>query len=269
MKERVSASDVHAYVDNCLSEAARKGFEARLREDEELRTLVEGWRAQSLAIRAAFGLSAPAHPPSGARQGLRAEKLKTALAEAPEMERARAGRSGRIRAPTFASRGVRLLVLAGLVVSFILLAPGATPSSPLAGLRDSGAAAYRAFSASPAASLEYRAENAAALVRKLGPMYQSRGFAERLTPPGWTLRGARRAPGVLGEAVFLLADSDAYGPVGILVEPLDAPPSSAPVYGRLGSFVTASVTLDGFGLAFVGTSDAAVAAWLSGAKLDP
>jgi hypothetical protein len=264
VRERVSASELHAYVDNCLSEPARRGFEARLREDEDLRKLVESWRAQNLAIRAAFGTSAAAHAPSASRQALRVEKLRAALTETPEAERAtaRTRRSGQVRAPSLASRGVRLAVLATLVVAFVLLAPGAMLSSSLAALGDSGAAAYRAFSASPAASFDTRAVTAADLVRKLGPMYQSRGLEERLARPGWTLRGARRAPGVLGEAVFLVADSGVFGPVGILVEPLDAPPASAPVYGRHGSFVTASVTRDGFGFAFVGASEAAVAAWL-------
>ena len=46
--------DAHAYVDECLSREDRIAFEARLRNDPELRRQVDLWQAQNDAIRAAF-----------------------------------------------------------------------------------------------------------------------------------------------------------------------------------------------------------------------
>ena len=46
--------DAHAYVDECLSREDRIAFEARLRDDPELRRQVDLWQAQNDAIRAAF-----------------------------------------------------------------------------------------------------------------------------------------------------------------------------------------------------------------------
>ena len=46
--------DAHAYVDECLSREDRIAFEARLRDDPELRRQVHLWQAQNDAIRAAF-----------------------------------------------------------------------------------------------------------------------------------------------------------------------------------------------------------------------
>ena len=46
--------DAHAYVDECLSRDDRIAFEARLRDDPELRRQVDLWQAQNDAIRAAF-----------------------------------------------------------------------------------------------------------------------------------------------------------------------------------------------------------------------
>ena len=79
VKEKVPSSELHAYVDNCLSETKRKAIEARIAEDHELRRQVECWRAQSQAIRVAFG--ATAAPPAAPRRTLTSEKLKAALAE--------------------------------------------------------------------------------------------------------------------------------------------------------------------------------------------
>ena len=46
--------DAHAYVDECLSREDRIAFEARLRDDPELRRQVDLWQAQNDAIRAAL-----------------------------------------------------------------------------------------------------------------------------------------------------------------------------------------------------------------------
>src|SRR5580704_1484226 len=58
--ERSVSIEAHAYVDDCLSRDARIAFEARLREDAELRRRVELWQQQNDAIRAAF--RAPPRP---------------------------------------------------------------------------------------------------------------------------------------------------------------------------------------------------------------
>src|ERR1700677_1738267 len=52
--ERFASTDAHAYVDECLSREDRIVFEARLRDDPELRRRVDLWQAQNDAIRAAF-----------------------------------------------------------------------------------------------------------------------------------------------------------------------------------------------------------------------
>jgi anti-sigma factor RsiW len=266
VKEKVPANDLHAYVDNCLSETKRRAIEARMAEDHELRRQVECWRAQNQAIRLAFG--ATTNPSAAPRRTLTSEKLKAALADGAAAH-SRRPRTQKVERGSGAAGALALArELAPIVLAAILLLafPGATPRSPQDGLRNAGVSAYRAFAGAPPSSQDYHADNAAGLVRKLGPGYQAGNLAERLTSPGWTLRGARRTPGVLGEAVLAMVDNAEFGPVGILVEPLDAPPSSGPSFELRAGFSAASLTGDGYGFAVVGRSEAAVAAWLGGGQ---
>jgi anti-sigma factor RsiW len=262
VKEKVPANELHAYVDNCLSEPKRKAIEARMAEDHELRRQVECWRAQSQAIRVAFG--AVAAPATAPRRTLTSEKLKAALAEgaAAHSRKPTAQKIGRDSVAAELLAFARALLPIVLAAGVVLMFPGATPPSPQDALRNAGVSAYRAFASAAVASQDFRAGSAVELVRKLGPGYQAGNLSERLTSPGWTLRGARRVPGVLGEAMLAMVDSAEYGAVGILVEPLDAPPSTRPQLELQAGFSAASFTRGGYGFSAVGRSEAAVAAWL-------
>jgi hypothetical protein len=262
VKDRASAIDAHAYVDNCLSPAERKAFEALLRQDEELRRKVDLWRTQSEAIRATFGApgrcpqSRPANSPGSP---IRNEAAEPALRLHP---RAHATESA---APRWTSLLRRPATRAVIVLMGITFFSGGMAHTPDIALAATGASAFRAFSAAPAATLDFRGGLSEDFSRALGPQFSAVRLSEWATPLGWNLRGAKRVPGLYGEAILvLLADKDSRA-LGVLVEPLDAPASSAIRMGSLGGITVAAFTRRGFGFAVAGQADGEVGTWLAAA----
>ena len=267
MKDRAPAVDAHAYVDNCLTPEERKAFEGRLRKDEDLRRRVDLWQAQSEAIRSAFG--APGRSPraaglrsSGATpssatpiRGEAGEPVARTLARTRTAERA---------APNWTSLLRRPATRAAIVLIGVTFFPGAMAQAPRDALAETGASAFRAFSAAPAATLDFHG-GAGEMAHALGPQFLAVRLPEWVAPLGWTLRGAKRVPGLQGEAVLILLEGKEKRTLGVLVEPLDAPASSAIGAESVGGMTVAVFTRRGYGFAVAGQADGGVEAWLSAA----
>lgn len=130
MRERVSRTALHGYVDGCLSDAERRAFEACLCEDKELSTQVETWRAQRDALRVAFGASEP-EPSSAAPMPVKARKPRLTVdsrdALAPRrstFEDSRTPHAHPRNQPWVAAR--KLAALGLLTIVFLILASGST-----------------------------------------------------------------------------------------------------------------------------------------------
>ena len=124
---------------------------------------------------------------------------------------------------------------------------------------DRGVAAYRAFATAPPPPLDFATSDADQLLRALGPRFRAFDLAGRLPAAGWRLLGARIAPGIYGAAAFALIENTAGRRIGLLIEPLDAPPSSPPHTTQRAGLFAAALTTGGFGLAIIGPADAASA----------
>jgi anti-sigma factor RsiW len=263
------AAEAFAYVDNCLSPGDRRAFEARLRDDPELRRRVGLWESQNRAIRAAFGAAASARAAIGLA-GASNENLPAWMASANPLRRnADAPRaSGEARTkPRAASAsgprkaaaarapgsvgGRRVLAIAALAAG--LLAAGATggPTGPRVTLADAGLAAYRAFAASDA-PVEFSASDPETLAQWLSPQIGARIAVPRFSSDALTLAGGRIAPGTTGRAAFLVYEDRRGDRVGLLIEPLDAPAPSAPTLLKFGGVSLAAWTDAGRGLVVVG-----------------
>ena len=68
-----------------------------------------------------------------------------------------------------------------------------------------------------------------------------------------------------GEAILILLESEGRRPLGVLIEPLDAPASSAIRIEPLGGMTVAAFTRRGYGFAVAGPADGGVEAWLAAA----
>jgi hypothetical protein len=151
----------------------------------------------------------------------------------------------------------RPLLWAAIFCATIALFPSGGPRDFRDALIDKGVAAYRAFVAAPSPPLDYAISDPNELRRALGPRFQAFDLAGRLPAAGWTLLGARIAPGVYGAAAFALIENDAGRRVGLLIEPLDAPPASPAKSTERAGLFSAALTTEGFGVAIVGPSNAA------------
>jgi len=264
VKDRAPAIDAHAYVDNCLSPTERKAFEARLRQDEDLRRRVDLWRTQGEAIRAAFGAPgygaqskpaiSPSTNPATPNHGETAESGLRLFPRTRAPERV---------APKWISFLRRPATRVFVVLIGITLFPGAMAPAPRAALAETGASSFRAFSSSPEAALDFGGGSVEGLSHALGPQFSTIGLSEWATPLGWTLRGAKRVPGLHGEAILILLEGQESQQLGVLVEPLDAPASSAIRTVSLGGMTVAAFTRQGFGFAVAGLEADSVEAWLS------
>jgi anti-sigma factor RsiW len=261
VKERPSAGEIHAYVDNCLSPEERARFEVRLSDDEELRRSVEFWQAQNESIRAVFG--APARPRAPNLGGPSNENARTALPasrarlegfEAAGVLRAVKSEDDSSRRAVGAIR--RPALWAAVFCAALALFPSGGPLDFRGALIDKGVAAYRAFATPPSPPLDFVTGDADALLRALGPRFRAFDLAGRLPEVGWTLLGARIAPGIYGAAAFALVENTGGRRIGLLIEPLDAPPSSPPHTTQRAGLFAAALTTGGFGLAIIGPADA-------------
>ena len=166
MTSRFETAEAFAYVDNCLAPADRRAFEARLREDAELRRQVALWESQNGAIRAAYGAAASARAAidlggnsnenfpvwmasaiqarrSAAATRMTAKRARSRRARSPRPSRAAVRRRA---APRFALAR-RVLAIAALAAGLIVAGAPGGPTWPRGQSIDAGLAAYRAFAA--------------------------------------------------------------------------------------------------------------------------
>ena len=268
--EAARLADLHAYVDDCLEPDERLAFEQRMAQDPALARRAALWRAQSNAIRAAFdGEGAKAFPISivrhqnetfgrAARSG--AAGAKPSGEQPPRATLSAVARSRRPSAKTIAPDAFRPSLLWRLGVatlSFCLAwfwAP-ATTVVPGKRLGQAGVAAFQAFALPGVEPVEFAtsevSEAQAWLTTRLArPVYLP------ATPSAVKLVGARIAPYPGAPAAFLVYRSKDRT-VGLLVQSLDAPPTTAPQLLAADGGAAAVWTWRGQGLALVGDLDAA------------
>jgi anti-sigma factor RsiW len=276
--ERFASRDAHAYVDECLSREDRIAFEARLRDDPELRRRIDLWQAQNDAIRAAFrapprargplsvgrpfneNMSPPAidSPRAGA-----AATSSDAPAAPPRTSLAKARRIA--PRPTLArriwGRTLRSALILSLSSVLLALSPAGGPPDERGPLIGAGLAAFRAFGADSSVALDIPTTDARALAEQLSPRFVARASAN-FDVTGWTLIGARFVPGTASAAAFVLWENRDRARLGLLIEPLDAPASSPPRSRDFGGVAISAWTEGGKGFAAVGPDMNAVAALL-------
>ncbi|MGD1016838.1 MAG: hypothetical protein ABR863_10440 [Roseiarcus sp.] len=265
MTKRFETADAFAFVDHCLAPADRRAFEARLREDPELRRQVALWQSQNEAIRAAYGAPASARAAlelaGNANENVSAwtkSAVPERLGAAPRRGRgeARAASSApraRLRAPR------RLAAAAALAAILLVVSGPGGPTPPHGRLAEAALAAYRAFAAAADAPIEFRARDPRALAKWLTPQ-----FARGIAVPGFssealTLLGARVAPGARASAAFLVYQDRGGERLGLLIEPLDDPAPSKPSLRRSDGVSLAAWTGAGHGFVAAGADPDEVA----------
>jgi anti-sigma factor RsiW len=287
---RFDVAETFAYVDNCLTSAQRSDFEARLREEAELRREVALWETQNAAIRAAFGAPVSARAAidlgrnSNENQAVRlavsevdwrtATSLRTAEPKVwPAPPRAKTPTTAQKPPATVAKpaenparqtrterKSLRRVLVAVLAMAAALFFVATNnPSWPSDKLTAAGIAAYRAFAAPAAPTpLEFRTSNPAALTRWLAPQFARGVVAPELRSSALRLIGGRIAPGTAAGAAFLVYE-DAHGNrLGLLIEPLDAPLPSRPEIRKREGLTVAAWTDAGHGFVAIGTDRDAV-----------
>ena len=263
-------ADLHAYVDGCLEPDERLAFEQQMAQDPAIARRAALWRAQNNAIRTAFdGESARAFPISLVRHqnetfgksarsgGASAKPSGEQPARATLSAVARTGRpSARILGrdafrPWLAWR-LGLAVLS-LCLAFVW-APAATVV-PAGRLGEAGVAAFQAFARPGVEPVEFATSGAAEAqgwltARLARPVYLP------ATPSALKLIGARIAPYPAASAAFLVYKAQDRA-IGLLVQSLDAPTTTAPQLIPADGGMAAVWTWRGQGLALVGDLDPA------------
>jgi len=263
-------ADLHAYVDDCLEPDERLAFEQQMAQDPALARRAGLWRSQKNAIRTAFdGESARAFPISIVRHQNetfgRAARSSTTGAKpsgeqpprAPLTAVARTRRpSAKIIAPD-AFRPSLFWRLGVATLSFCLAWVWAAAATVVPGKRlgEAGVAAFQAFARPGVEPVEFAtsdmSEAQAWLTTRLArPVYLP------ATPSAVKLVGARIAPYPGAPAAFLVYWSKDR-PVGLLVQSLDAPPTTAPQLLAADGGTAAVWAWRGQGLALVGDLDEA------------
>jgi anti-sigma factor RsiW len=262
-------ADLHAYVDDCLEPEERQAFEKQMALDPALTRRAAAWRAQNSAIRTAldsegaraFSISVVRHrnevlskgrrlstvggKPSGeqpARSSLNAVVDATRSSE-------EAGASDALR-PSLLWR----LALAALSIGLACVWAPAATVVPAKGLGKAAVAAFHAFVRPGVAPVELAttdpAESEAWLTTRLAhPVYLP------TTPSAVKLIGARIAPYPGAAAAFLVYRSQDR-PLGLLIQFLDAPATTAPRLLTADGAHAAVWTWRGQGFALVGKLDA-------------
>ena len=263
-------ADLHAYVDDCLEPDERLAFEQRMIQDPALARRAALWRTQNNAIRTAFdGEGARAFPISivrpqnetfgrAGRSGAAGVNLSgEPMARATLSAVAQTGRpAAKIVAPDpFRPSLPWRLGLAVLSVCVAFVWVSAATIVPGERLGEAGVAAFQAFARPGVEPVEFatsdKAEAQAWLTTRLRrPVYLP------ATPMALKLVGARIAPYPAASAAFLVYKSrDAL--LGLLVQSLDAPPTTAPQLLVADGRAAAIWTWRGQGLALVGDPDGA------------
>ena len=266
MTKRFETADAFAFVDHCLAPADRRAFEARLREDPELRRQVALWQSQNEAIRAAYGAPASARAPlefAGNANENVSGWMKSAIPKQPGAAARRANdeaRAAPARAASARFRALRRLAAVAALAAILLVVSGSGgPTPPHDRLAEAALAAYRAFAAAADAPIEFRARDPQALAKWLTPQ-----FVRGIAVPGFssdalTLLGARVAPGSRASAAFLVYQDRGGERVGLLIEPLDDPAPSKPSLRRSDGISLAAWTGAGYGFVAAGANPDEVA----------
>jgi len=212
----IDEADLHALVDNEISGEERRRVEDHLASCPEDAALVDGWRRQNAALRAAFEPVAQERPPLS----LRNTAQRNASTGAPPIESGaihwgRPSSSTRTLrrfeevpggrpAPAVASTLLALFVgaaLAGAAV-FVIMRPDASPPAPEPSHVERADLAYRTYAFDPKPA-EFDAAQKDDL---LGALRLRLGFARApdLSSLDLRLLGARVAPGLRGPAGLLI-----------------------------------------------------------------
>lgn len=244
--EHVDESELHAFVDGELDAERRRHIEEHLHKNAEDAALVEGWRRQNAALRAAFASAAKEPLPASLRRskngagrsfgsGVNWARFSPSKASSLRSMR-RSDTSRRVgRRPTIAV-SILTLVAGAIVAGAALLAftGPATPPDKTAriaatpGFVARAHIAYLTF-AQDSQPVEIGAEQRAELSAWLSERAGFGGLPD-LTAAGLELLGGRLVPGVLGPAGLLLYEAKSGVRVGLYFERADgqAPPSEPP-----------------------------------------
>jgi anti-sigma factor RsiW len=275
-------ADLHAYVDDCLEPDERLAFEQQMAQDPAIARRAALWRAQNSAIRAAFdGEGARAFPISivhpqnetfgrAARSG--AAGAKPSGEQMPRATLSAVAQTGRPLAKVSAGDAFRpwLEWRLGLAVLSVCLAfvwaPAATVV-PDERLGEAGVAAFQAFARPGVEPVEFATSDAAEAqawltTRLRRPVYLP------ATPSALKLIGARIAPYPAASAAFLVYKAQDRA-IGLLVQSLDAPPTTAPQRLAANGGAAAIWTWRGQGLALVGDLDGAALLKIAADFADP
>jgi anti-sigma factor RsiW len=261
-------ADLHAYVDQCLDPDERLAFEMQMAQDPALARRATLWRAQNGAIRAAFdgegarafsiGIVRPQNEMLGkarrsATVGGRPSGEQRTRPSSPAIADASRFLANVATPNLFRSSLLRRLGLAALSICVVCIWAPAATVVPAKGLGEAGVAAFQAFARPGVEPIEFatsdRTEAQAWLTTRLThPVYPP------TTPSAVTLMGARIAPYPGSPAAFLVYKSQ-DGPVGLLIQSLDAPATSAPQLLAADGRTAAVWTWRGQGFALVGDLD--------------
>ncbi len=255
-------ADLHAYVDDCLEPAERRAFETKMAEDSALRQRAARWRAQNRAICAAFdgkgadGLATGPRLPAGDQIGKFRRSAIPGMRPARERGESQSGAGvGAPPLPAWKS-APSLAARAGLATLSVCLICAWAPRPPALsdGFGEAGAAAFSAFAQPGSPPVEFANRDAGMartwLTARLGWPVQLPA-----TPAELSLVGARIAPASGSAAAFLVYQRDRRR-LGMLVQPLDAPPPTPPKVLRARGWNVAVWTSAGQGYVLVGDLDA-------------
>ena len=275
-------ADLHAYVDDCLEPDERLAFEQQMAQDPATARRAALWRAQNSAIRAAFdGDGARAFPISivrpqnetfgrAARSG--AAGAKPSGEQKPRATMSAVAQTGRPSAKVSARDAFRpwLEWRLGLAVLSVCLAFVWAPTAtvvPDERLGEAGVAAFQAFARPGVEPVEFATSDAAEAqawltTRLRRPVYLP------ATPSALKLIGARIAPYPAASAAFLVYKAQDRA-IGLLVQSLDAPPTTAPQILAADGGAATIWTWRGQGLALVGDLDGAALLKIAADFADP
>lgn len=250
--EHVDESDLHGFVDGELDAENRRRIEDHLHNHAEDAALVEGWRRQNAALRAAFAQTVKEPLPSGLRKAS-VTSLTRSFGSGVNWARFSPSKGASLRAMRRSDTSRRpprrpaivmslVTLLAGAVVAGAALLAFTGPASPPAapqravieppGLLAHAQLAYQTY-AQDSRPVEIGADRKAELSTWLGERV---GFARLpdLSAAGLELVGGRLVPGVLAPAGLLIYRSAASGPAALYFERAGgerlpaAPPKTAP-----------------------------------------
>ncbi|MGA8171172.1 MAG: anti-sigma factor [Methylocystis sp.] len=264
---RIEEADLHALVDGEISVERRHAVEDHLLQHPEDAALVENWRRQNAALRAAFEPVAQETPPLSLRNA--AARNAAAGGGAPietgvihwgrpsgsprsvrRLDEARGSR----RKKALLSAAMAVLVGAALAGALVYaftrppIPPGASgPVTIAQGYVDRADIAYLTYAADPR-PVEFDAEHWAELAAALKPRV---GFASApdLSAAGLRLLGGRIAPGLKGPAGLLFYQSPAGDRIALYFERAE-PENAMRAAPRVDQNLTA-IEWRGAGMAFV------------------